>query len=147
MLRATLAVGVVAALATASPAVAAKTPIPGIRTPSGNIACLFVPGAPAGLHCAIEAASYSTALQGRCMKNAGLDWHGFELTPTTRGAVTCTGGILYSPGTQRPVYRTLAYGKTWRHGGFTCASATNGLTCRNRKGHGLFIARESWRAW
>ena len=84
---------------------------------------------------------------GELAGRMGLDWHGFELTPTTRGAVTCSGGILYSPGTQRPVYRTLAYGKTWTHGGFTCASATNGLTCRNRKGHGLFIARESWRAW
>jgi Family of unknown function (DUF6636) len=134
-------------LAAAAPATAAKTPIPGVRTPSLNISCLYVPGPVPGLHCDVRSASYRSALQQRCTTRAGLDWHGFELGRTTKGAVTCSGGILYSPDTQRPVYHTLAYGKTWRHAGFTCSSARTGLTCRNAHGHGAFISRASWRVW
>jgi hypothetical protein len=78
---------------------------------------------------------------------AGLDWHGFELTATRKGGVTCSGGILYDPSTQRPTYSTLAYGKTWRHGPYTCVSRRTGITCKSTRGHGLFISRESWRAF
>jgi hypothetical protein len=127
-------------------------PIPGIRSPSGNIRCLFVPAPPGGaspnLLCSIGQADYSAALQHRCaMQPAGLDWHGFELPATRKGGVTCSGGILYDPSTQRPTYSTLAYGKTWRHGPFTCASRVTGVTCTNTGGHGLFISRQSWRAY
>ncbi|MDX6504869.1 MAG: hypothetical protein QOE29_1994, partial [Gaiellaceae bacterium] len=58
-----------------------------------------------------------------------------------------SGGILYDPGTQRPVYTTLPYGKTSRHGPFTCVSRFTGVTCTSDRGHGLFISRQSWRAW
>ena len=46
-----------------------------------------------------------------------------------------------------PTYVTLAYGKTWHFKAFTCTSRFTGLTCTNRAGHGLFLSRESWRAW
>jgi Family of unknown function (DUF6636) len=134
-------------LAAASAALGAKTPIPGVRTPTRNIECLYVPGHPASLRCDIHSSSYATTLQNQCMVRATVDWHGFELTATKKGRVTCSGGILYSPDTQQPVYRLLPYGKTWKHGGFRCSSARTGLTCRNAKGHGLFISRESWRLW
>jgi hypothetical protein len=134
-------------LAVAAPANAAKTPIPGVRTPSLNISCLYVPGPVASLHCDIHQSAYGTTLQQRCITKATVDWHGFELALARKGAVTCSGGILYGPDTQRPVYHVLGYGKTWRHGGFTCASAQTGLTCRNGHGHGLFISRQSWRVW
>ena len=78
---------------------------------------------------------------------AGVDWHGFTLSPTGKGLVNCSGGILYNPATQHPSYVTLAYGRTRRVGSFTCASRRTGLTCRNGRGHGLFLSRESWRAW
>lgn len=134
-------------LAAAAPAGATRTPIPGLRTPSGNIACLAVPGRVPTLRCDVHRSSYGSRLQARCMRLATVDWHGFELARTTAGRVTCSGGILYDPGTQRPAYRTLAYGTAWRHDGFTCSSARTGLTCLNGHGHGLFLARESWRAW
>ena len=134
-------------LAIAGPASAAKTPIPGVRTPSLNISCLYVPGPAPRLHCDIQTSSYGAALQRRCVTRATVDWHGFELGRTGKGAVTCSGGILYSPDTQRPVYRVLAYGTIWRHGGFTCASAVTGLTCRNGHAHGLFVSRDTWRVW
>jgi len=131
---------------------ATPKPIPGIRSPSGNIRCLFVPPARGtstpNLLCAIGQAGYSAALQRRCSSPpTGLDWHGFELTAAQKGAVSCSGGILYDPGTERPVYTTLPYGKTWRHGPFTCASRITGVTCTSDRGHGLFISRQSWRAW
>jgi hypothetical protein len=147
MRRAALATSVLLWLVPAAAATAARTPIPGVRTPTGNIRCLYVPGRPPTLRCDIRRSSYGTRLQARCISRDGLDWHGFELPLATRGRVTCSGGILYSPDTQRPVYRTLAYGRTWGHGGFRCASARTGLTCRNARGHGLFLSRESWRTW
>jgi hypothetical protein len=137
-----------AVLALAPPAAAAKMPLPGIRTPSGNITCFYVPGRPSVLQCQIKHASYSAKLVAYCgQPSIGVDWAGFSLGPTRKGSVSCSGGVLYSPDTQRPVFTTLAYGKTWRQAVFTCTSQVTGLTCRNRAGHGLFISRESWRAW
>jgi len=78
---------------------------------------------------------------------SGVDWHGFELGVRAKGQVLCTGGILYDPGTQRPAYVTLAYGRVWRHGAFTCVSRATGVTCRNAARHGVFVSRESWRIW
>jgi len=128
-------------------AVAAKTPLPGIRTPSGNISCFVVPGHPSMLRCTVERAAYSAQLQQRCMTTATVDWHGFELSPFRKGTFTCSGGILYNPDTQSPRYATLAYGKDWVRGPFTCYSRVDGLSCGNHTGHGVFISRESWRRW
>ena len=151
-----VAVGLALAATVVSGAMAAPTvtpkPIPGIRSPSGNIRCLYVPP-PHGstvsvLYCSIQRADYATELQHQCSAMpAGVDWHGFELAATRRGAVTCSGGILYDPSTERPVYSTLAYGATWRHGAYTCVSRRTGITCENMRGHGLFISRQSWRVF
>ena len=131
---------------TAAPA-AAKTVLPGFHSPSGNIRCLLAPGRV--LRCDLRRADYAAALQARCMRpgGAGVDWHGFELPAARKGTVTCSGGILYNPGTQRPAYANLPYGQTWRRGPFTCDSRVTGVTCRNTGGHGLFVSRQSWRAW
>jgi hypothetical protein len=155
MRRATLllTVGLAAAAALAiSATAAAPKPIPGIRSPSGNIRCLYVPPAHGSsvsvLLCSIAHASYAAELQHQCSAMpAGLDWHGFELTAARKGAVTCSGGILYDPSTERPTYSTLGYGKTWRHGPYTCVSRVTGVTCTTTRGHGLFISRQSWRAF
>src|SRR5437763_1417270 len=92
----------VAVLALAAPAAAAKTPLPGIRSPSGNIRCFAVPGRPAVLQCQIKQASYSAKLVAYCgQPRIGVDWGGFSLGATTKGGITCTGGVLYDPDTQR----------------------------------------------
>ena len=122
----------------------AKTPLPSFRSPSGNIRCFSGSGV---LHCQIAQADYAKTLQDRCMAGPSVDWHGFELTATGKGVVTCSGGILYNPDKQTPHYPMLAYGKTWRQGGFTCTSAMTGVTCHARAGHGLFISRQSWRGY
>lgn len=133
----------------AATAAGAATQLPGIRSPTGNLKCLLLPGHARELLCTIDHADYAALLQARCMapNGAGVDWHGFTLSPTGKGVVNCSGGIQYIPSTQHPSYVTLSYGRTRRVGSFTCASRRTGLTCRNSRGHGLFLSRESWRAW
>jgi hypothetical protein len=134
---------IVAALAVTGVA-AAKTTLPGVVTPSGNIRC-FVTRV---LHCDIKQANYRPQLQARCIAPPNsLDWHGWDLPPAGKARVTCAGGILYDPVHTRLPTRRLPYGQTWRHGPYTCTSRVTGLTCTNRTGHGLFISRESWRAF
>jgi hypothetical protein len=41
----------------------------------------------------------------------------------------------------------VAYGAKWSGGGVRCASAFNGLTCRNTSGRGFFLSRERWRSF
>jgi hypothetical protein len=140
------------ALALAGLATATSTPaatrLPGFRSPSGNIKCLFVPGRPSTMLCHIGEAVYVKALQEHCAAPPiELDWAGFTLPAARRGGVSCSGGILYSPDTQVPTYVTLPYGRSWRHGVFTCRSRITGVTCASRAGHGLFLSRQSWRAW
>jgi hypothetical protein len=136
------------ALASASVG-ASATRLPGFRSPSGNISCLFVPGPPATILCKLAHADYAKTLQSRCMgpTGAGVDWHGFSLSAARRGTVLCSGGILYNPTTQHPSYVTLAYGKTWRQKMFTCTSKVTGVNCSNPSGHGMFISRQTWRTW
>jgi hypothetical protein len=139
---------VAVALIAPAGASAKKTPLPGFHSPSGNIKCFYVPGRPAILRCQIGEAAYAKRLTSYCgSPPIGVDWAGFELTPTRKGAVTCSGGVLYSPERQVPVFVNQPYGTTWKHGAFSCASERTGVTCRNRTGHGVFISRASWRAW
>jgi hypothetical protein len=149
--RLTLRSIVIALCALAFVPAAAAVRIPGVVTPSGNIRCLFVPSrtaGPANLLCDIHSSNYAAALQRHCISPPiGLDWHGFRLAKHRKGEIVCTGGILYDVGRQIPHYVTLPYGHTWHKGPFTCTSQRIGLTCHNREGHGLFIARESWRVW
>jgi hypothetical protein len=132
---------------------ASATNLPGFRSPSGNINCLFIPsgtgGAPATILCKLAHADYANALQKRCMgpNGSGVDWHGFSLPAARKGTVLCSGGILYNPTTQHPRYITLAYGKTWRQKMFSCTSQLTGVTCSNPHGHGMFVSRQTWRTW
>ena len=126
-------------------AVLALVPLPGIRTPSTNISCFYVPGG-SSLLCDIKQASYLKQVQAQCMTRSGLDWHGFTLNATRKGDIVCSGGILYNSNSGYPKYTMLAYGKTWRFASFTCVSRFTGLTCTAR-GHGIFISRRSWRGW
>ena len=126
----------------------AVTRLPGIRSPSGNIKCLFVPGRPSMLLCTIAHADYGSKLVKYCgSPPIGVDWAGFTLSATRKGSVNCSGGVLYNPDTQKPSYATLPYGRTWRHGPFTCSSRVTGVTCRSRAGHGLYVSRQTWRGW
>jgi hypothetical protein len=146
MRRAVLVVSILALVAAG--VAAAKTTLPGFRSPSRNIRCFKNAEPPATLHCSIAHADYAARLTAHCAAPPiGVDWGGFELGATRKGGITCTGGVLYSPDTQRLNDTILPYGRVWRSGPFTCWSRIAGVTCRSRSGHGLFISRESWRAW
>jgi len=121
--------------------------LPGFRSPSGNIKCLYIPS-PGFMYCTIAKAAYAKRLIAYCAQpKIGVDWAGFTLGKGTKGSVECSVGTLYEPGNQHPSYVTLGYGKTWKRSVFTCTSRINGVTCTNRAGHGLFIAREAWRGF
>ena len=138
---------VVAALAAAPAATANLTPLPGIVTPSGNIRCFYVPARPAHLLCDIRIASYTHLAQAHCMTRSGLDWHGFEVYATRSATTVCSGGLLYNSNRDKPRFRRLGYGHTWKFGAFSCSSRISGLTCTTPTGHGIFLSRESWRGW
>ena len=123
------------------------TALPGVATPNRNIHCFYVPAKPAHLLCDVHRAAFDVREQDGCMARAGLDWHGWELAAAGRAQPVCSGGILYNSNRNRPVFKTLAYGKTWRFAAFTCTSRITGLTCTTSTGHGIFISRESWRGW
>ena len=128
-----------AALVASSAALAA--PLPGVKTPTRNISCFYVPIKPTArgtLLCDIKASSYSRAQQDGCQARTGLDWHGFQLSNRGKAQPVCTGGVLYDIGRDTPTFVVLAYGHTWRSHGFTC---TNGHA------HGLFLSRASYRLW
>jgi len=125
---------------------AAAGTLPGVRSPSGNITCLYVPGKPQFLLCRIARADYEPTLRHRCASAPYyVDWAGFSLPAAGRGVVACAGGPAYDPQTEHPRYVTLAYGKTWHEGPFTCRSATSGVTCANNGGHAVFVSRGAWR--
>lgn len=135
-------------LAAASAAFA--IPLPGVKTPSRNISCFYVPIKPTArgnLLCDIKQSSYGRAEQAGCQARTGLDWHGFSMSTTGRALPVCTGGVLYDIGRDKPTFIVLAYGRTWRYRGFTCTSRITGLTCTNGHRHGLFLSRESRRLW
>ena len=135
-------VGVLASL------LVAVHPLPALRTPSGNISCFVTPAPRATLHCSLRRADYERYMQTvRCGPPIGLDWAGFALGPFAKAGVACSGGILYSPATQRPRYVTVPYGDTWHAGPFDCHSQISGLGCSNHNGHGFFISRQTWRLW
>jgi hypothetical protein len=155
LLISTAAAVLVAAVLSVSPVLAAPSTesgargatvqtLPGFRSPTENIKC-FVGNR---LYCSIARAAYAKKLQDRCLRpdGSGVDWHGFALAATRRATVFCTSNPAYNPDTQRPSYPKLAYGKTVRHGAFSCTSRITGVTCRNPGGHSLFISRQAWRA-
>jgi hypothetical protein len=126
---------------------AAASTLPGIRSPSGNVTCLYVSEKPAFLLCQIAKADYEASLRKHCASAPYyVDWAGFSLSAKGRGVVACAGGPAYDPQNEHPRYVTLAYGKTWREGPFTCRSAVTGMTCTNRTGHEVFVSRGSWHA-
>jgi hypothetical protein len=97
------------------------------------------------INCAVEAAEL------RCDINSGLrpaprcryEGDPVALRLSARGRVRpgCASDSVYSSRAT-----VLAYGHTWTRAGFRCTSSVRGLTCRNRAGHGFFLARGGWRA-
>jgi uncharacterized protein DUF6636 len=99
--------------------------------PSGNIGCAYGNGL---LRCDI----YS-GLNPEPKRDCELDWTGLDLVHDGKAGPVCAGDTVSDQ--DDPV---LHYGAKWSRAGITCRSRTSGLRCRNRKGHGFFLSRDSW---
>lgn len=137
-----LALGVGSSVAGATPQAGA-----GFRMPSGLVQCGLgtLTGAEPALFCA---APY---IRQRQYDGQGV----VTLPPAGRARVfgagndilLLIGGYGYRPGATRPsrfARPVLAYGRTWRRAGYTCSSASTGLTCRRGK-HGFFLSTQRQR--
>lgn len=119
------------------------------KTPSGKIVCQWVAG---GRPSALVECGVATGLEPPLPKSGvacrHLDYVGnrVELAVTGRvQPVPCAGDAGPFADPAHTVY--LHYGKSWGAQGLTCKAATSGLTCRNRDGHGFFLALRSWRTF
>ena len=119
------------------------------KTPSGNIECDYA--VDDYVRCGIKS-GLNPAPRSRGPHCVQAPW--LSLFPSAAAAV----GPQTCPGEDEPdagpfagdrwadVW-VLAYGKTWRGGRLSCASAFTGLTCRSSSGHGFFLSRERWRTF
>ncbi|MBT0995645.1 hypothetical protein KIN34_15295 [Cellulomonas sp. DKR-3] len=103
--------------------------------PSGNIACTM---AASGVTCTIASITYDPPAVAGCTGDTGhvlvLNDDGF--------AFDCVNGAAPSvAGDDVPV---LEYGSSATAGGYTCTSATDGVTCTDDAGVGFKLARASW---
>jgi hypothetical protein len=103
--------------------------------PSKNIGCVYDGSS---LRCDVNQLSNPRPPRP---KSCDLDWgNAFNLRATGHASRLCVGDTAVDP--RSP---TLAYGRTWSRGGFTCKASTAGLRCTNRSGHGFFLSRSSQR--
>ena len=121
-------------LADASRATVAAGPA-AFSTPSGNIGCVYFEPV---LRCDIR-----NGLSPKAARPAGCpsytDWgQGLTLGPKSAGVV-CAGDTALG------ARNAIPYGQVWRRDGLTCWSRVTGLTCKNARGHGFFLSRQSWR--
>jgi hypothetical protein len=124
------AVAAAAATALTSPGDAAATTA-AFQSPSRNIGCIASDGA---LRCDI--ASTRAAFPFRRPARCPLEWgDALEMGVRGRPRGVCHGDTALGAG------RVVAYGRTWRAGGFACTVRRTGVTCRNRAGHGWLMSR------
>jgi hypothetical protein len=133
-----LALLLLAAPAAASAQATTSLKVVNFRMPSKNIHCQYRSESPAGLRCDIFS-RLRPPPNARCTEGV---WSAVTMTRTGKARPICISDTVYTP--KSPV---LAYGRTWKVGGFTCKSQRVGLTCRNLAGHGFFLSRQSWRTY
>ena len=136
-------------LALAAPAGAGTDGFGFFKTPSGKIVCQWATG---GTPSASVECGVTTGLKPPIPRSGvacqHFDYVGNRVSLSVTGRVekiACAGdaGPFGDPG--HTVY--LHYGKTWSAPGLTCKETTNGLTCRNRDGHGFFLGLRGWRTF
>jgi hypothetical protein len=104
---------------------------PTFRMPSGNIGCALAAGI---LRCDIL-----SGLHPEPGEACDFDWVGLVLPKDGAAEPNCGSDTVYDAAAP-----TLAYGWTWRSGGFWCESSQTGLSCANRSGRGFTLARSGW---
>jgi|SRR5215471_4448530 len=116
------------------------------RMPSGRYACTVLD---ATLVCDFRLQSgdrgYPTpnvAMTKTCRREASGEW-GNGVSLAAHGAATpnCSTGVNVTDASPPK----LAYGERWARASFTCHSATTGLTCSTKSGHGFFADKDTIR--
>ena len=131
MLRIASALAVIAVLGLAPSAGAASV---NFRTPSGRIYCAYTTG-PTFLRCDTL---YQTRFSGTRECSQGDFGQGFGMTETGRGRPLCISDSVYDRKA-----KVLRYGASRSFGPFRCTSRRTGLTCRNPRGHGWVLSRQT----
>jgi hypothetical protein len=113
----------------------------GFKTPSNNIYCQSVDGAPgevAGyVRCDIR---FSYTVSPPRPADCDLEWgDAYGISEDAHsGQLLCHGDTVFDD-----ALPTLFYGHVWRSGSIRCKSERIGLTCINAMGRGFFISKES----
>lgn len=110
-----------------------------IMTPSRNIGCIATNESAWHLRCDIREHSYVPPRRPSvCAEDYG---DSFTLTRGAPARWTCHGDTALPPANGKG-FRTVAYGRLWSWGPFTCRSRTTGLTCQSRHGYGFTLSRQ-----
>jgi hypothetical protein len=140
MMRRLFAVGVLV-LAAGAWRARPEVQLKGFHTPSGNIACLADNESGEGrweLRCDVGEHDWNGPRARNCDLDSG---DALSLGATGRPAWSCHGDTVLHSGER------AEYGTTWHAGPFNCAIAREGVTCRNRGGHGFLLSRARYRVW
>ena len=129
--RTMMTVALAGALATMSTLPVAADDFMQFRSPTGNIGCGYAAHV---LRCDVIGGIVPLP---PTPNSCQFDWgQGFWLHSTGKAQVVCAGDTALDHAA--PV---VAYGTTWKHGGFLCASSVNGFRCTNAEAHGFTIAK------
>ena len=140
-LAAICALGVIALVALAASATAGSSRSKDVyidfRMPSNNIFCAYISSSSPHytyLRCDIVSGLRPKPSDKGCVEGTRAET--VEMNKTGKSYYGCASDSVYNHHTM------LAYGKTWRHGGFTCKSKTSGLRCTNMSSHGFSLSRK-----
>ena len=127
----------VAAGAQVTPQAGAQREVVRFQTPAKNIGCEYWKVGPGPRPAPVLRCDILNAVKSPPTPLCQLDWTGFQMTVIGPARVVCAGNdTVYARSA-----RVVAFGTTWKHGGFTCTSRRVGLRCTNVAGRGFFLSR------
>lgn len=129
----------------------------GFKTPSGNIICLSSVAMQNGkedipiIDCRISKVDQWAVREAQCSPAQWDRFNSFSIEhKAQRTRLSCNESnfneIIQEQkqfGLFKNGLKILNYGETWTLGAVNCLSDRNGLTCRNKEGHGFFLSRKS----
>ncbi len=120
---------------TVSPAAAYKVKF--FHTPSGNIGCGMIKSSGRwSIRCDVDEHNWVAPAGGTC--TVGDYGSSLGMGGKARPRFICVSDALNSG-------KTLSYGKSLSYGPFFCKSKVKGLKCWNKRAHGWFLSRQTYR--
>ncbi len=129
----------------------------GFKTPSGNIVCLSAVTMQNGkedipsIDCRITKVDQWLVREASCPSAKWDKFNAFSIEhKALKARLSCNESDYNQMVLEQKQFglfknglRVLGYGETWSLGSISCSSDMNGLTCRNKEGHGFFLSRKS----